>query len=231
MAFMKTNSVKITCAGVTKDSLADYGLAIANTDYLGTPETGQNLVQVPGRSGVLDLTDAVFGGVYFTHREIKIEFGGIQAPEDWDMVISDFRSSYEGKFVTLEFATMPGWKISGRAKIDKFQHKRALGTFIFRIPYAGPYFEKPYTETLHVPTGMLQAMDLEIHGSGVIPTVTVTQDCTVYWQYTGQTQVIESYYLIAGTTTMTDIYMTPEKAKLLFSGGGDISVQYTDRRL
>lgn len=140
MAFMKTNSVDITVNGQTYNSLTDFGLAISNTDYLGEPVQGTaNLISVPGRSGMLDTTDEVFGGQYFSHRQIKISFGGIEDPTEWDSVISRIRNLFEGKKVQLTFATDPDWYWTGRVSIEKFGHNRALGEFDFCIPYADPY--------------------------------------------------------------------------------------------
>jgi len=140
MAFMKTNSVDITVNGQTYNSLTDFGLAIANTDYLGEPvQDTSNLIAVPGRSGMLDPTDTVFGGPSYTHRQIKISFGGLEEPEEWDSVISNLRNLFEGKRVQLTFATEPDWYWTGRVSIEKFGHNRALGEFDFCINYADPF--------------------------------------------------------------------------------------------
>lgn len=140
MAFLKTNTVDIIVGGITYNSLDDFGLAIENTDYIGTPmQPTNNMVIVPGRSGVLDLTDAVFGRQYFQYRPIAVKFGGLEAPENWDGVISTFRNLFEGRIVNLIFATDPDWYWTGRCSVDAFKHQRALGTFTLRIDYADPY--------------------------------------------------------------------------------------------
>ena len=147
MAFMKTNSVDITVNGTTYNSLTDFGLAISNTDYLGEPVQGTgNLISVPGRSGMLDTTDEVFGGQYFSHRQIKISFGGLEDPTEWDSVISRIRNLFEGKKVQLTFATDPDWYWTGRVSIEKFGHNRSLGEFDFCIPYADPFKYKAPAE-------------------------------------------------------------------------------------
>lgn len=148
MAFMKTNSVDITVNGQTYNSLSDFGLAIANTDYLGEPvQDTSNLIAVPGRSGMLDPTDTVFGGPSYTHRQIKISFGGLEDPTEWDSVISNLRNLFEGKKVQLTFATDPDWYWTGRVSIEKFAHNRALGEFDFCIPYADPFKYAAITST------------------------------------------------------------------------------------
>ena len=115
MAFLKTNTVDIIVGRITYNSLDDFGLAIENTDYIGMPmQPTNNMVIVPGRSGVLDLTEAVFGRQYFQYRPIAVKFGGLEVPEDWDGVISTFRNLFEGRIVNLIFATDPDWYWTGR---------------------------------------------------------------------------------------------------------------------
>lgn len=140
MSFMKTNSVDITVSGTTYNSLTDFGLAINNTDYIGTPvQDTSNRIYVPGRNGYLDLTETVFGSQWFQYRPIEITFGGIRTTSEWDSVISDFRNLFEGKICKITFANDPDWYWTGRVVIDAFSHKRQLGTFDFMMPEAMPF--------------------------------------------------------------------------------------------
>ena len=233
MAFMKTNSVDITVNGTTYNSLTDFGLAISNTDYLGEPVQGTgNLISVPGRSGMLDTTDEVFGGQYFSHRQIKISFGGLEDPTEWDSVISRIRNLFEGKKVQLTFATDPDWYWTGRVSIEKFGHNRALGEFDFCIPYADPYKYKAPASV------RMWAQDMP---SYTYYTVSVAGD-NVPLRFTMPTDVqgsINVYYAGVGYTFTTDseIYLNSRYTSVGISAdwqgttGAWVIASYQDRSL
>lgn len=178
MAFMKTNAVDITVNGTTYNSLSDFGLAIQNTDYIGEPIRHQNTTIVPGKNGLLDFTDVVFGGPTYQYRPIRIIFGGLEDSEDWDGVISDLRNLFEGKDVQLTFANDPDWYYSGRASIEKFNHNRALGVFEFRINTAYPYKQKDITLTTTATTEGA-SVTASVTEQTVIPQVACEENITI----------------------------------------------------
>ena len=224
MSFMKTNSVKITVNNTTYDSLTDFGLAIENTDYIGNPVLAtENLVQVPGRDGLLDMTDTVFGNEYFTSRAIEIEFGGMDAPEDWDQTISNFRNLFEGKIVKVEFATIPGWYFTGRCEIRKFKRTRSIATFTFAIPQADPYRYQDHSITK---TAISAGVTVTIPITRKIAVPTITSDNIVRIVKDGVT-----YTFDAGTHTDPELRLTPGTNTLTIKGSGSVTIDYKDGSL
>lgn len=225
MSFMKTNSVKITANETTYDSKDYFGLAIENTDCIGAPvRSTENMVQVPGRDGLLDMTDVVFGGEYFVSREIKIKFGGIQNAEDWDSVISSFRNLFEGRTVKVEFATIPGWYFIGRCEIKDFKHKRALGTFTFSIPQADPYMYKDCSVTKTASSSGVTA-SIDITRKTVVPVITAAND---------NTKIIkdgETYTFNAGTSSDPELRLAQGTNTLTIKGSGSVTIAYKDGSL
>lgn len=223
MAFMKTNSVKITVNENTYDSLKDFGLAIENTDYIGAPVREEHVVYVPGRHGALDFADSVFGGPTFQYRPINIRFGGIEDPVNWDSVISAFRNLFEGYVVKLEFATDPGWYYIGRCSIDEFKHQRSLGTFNFLIEEADPFKHRNISISVEtVITGI--TVIVPVTRQTVIPDIICTNSITV--DYAGETFAFsnevsrnKSFKLPAGNNT------------LVISGTGTVVINYLDGSL
>lgn len=237
MAFMKTNSVDITVNGQTYNSLSDFGLAIANTDYLGEPvQDTSNLIAVPGRSGMLDTTETVFGGQYYSHRSIKISFGGLEDPVDWDSVISSFRNLFEGRIVQLVFATDPDWYWTGRVSIEKFQHNRSLGEFDFCINYADPfkYASEPTTTQIWA-ANRPDYVDKTIQVIGdnirVHFDMLNTVPGRIYVEYK------DEEFTFATGDTDTDIYVSQDESRIgIKSGwssttGSYVTVSYQDRSL
>jgi len=224
MSFMKTNSVNITVDGTTYNSLTDFGLAIENTDYAGTPVLATDtLVQVPGREGPLDTADAVFGGAYFIKRVISISFGGIRNAEDWDSVISTFRNLFEGKTVKVEFATIPGWYFTGRCVINAHKHRRALGTFLFQIPNADPYRYRDITITVPADSGS-DPITLNVTRKTVIPTFVATDNAVVTYQ--GQLYPID-----AGTRQISAIKLRAGTHILYVQSTSNVEILYKDGSL
>ena len=221
---MKTNSVKITVDGSTYDSLTDFKLAIENTDCIGTPvRSSANMIEVPGRDGLLDMTDTVFGGEYFTSREIKINFGGLRNSEDWDSVISNFRNLFEGKTVKVEFATMPGWYFTGRCTIEDFGHVRALGTFVFTLPDADPYMYKDISIDIPSdPSGV--DVDLAVTRKTIIPTFIVITKAYVRFNDT-------TYEIEAGTHQVSEIRLTAGTHTLKVASTAMVTISYRDGSL
>ena len=223
MAFMKTNTVDITVGGTTYNSLTNFGLAIKNTDYIGTPVRDEHITFVPGRDGPVDYTDEVFGGPSFTYRTIEVEFGGVQEPEDWDAWISTFRNLFEGKNIKLEFATDPGWYYSGRASIEDFEHNRAIGVFALVIERAYPYKQKDVSLTTTA-TAAGATVSAVVTRQTVVPTVTSANSITI-------TTGGNTYSFDAGTHKDLDFKLAAGTHSLVVKGSGAVTIAYKDGSL
>lgn len=223
MSYMATNKVIINVGGTFYDSLEDFGLAIKNTDYIGDAVQGESLAWVPGRSGPLDFTDDVFGAQYYLYREIKIEFGGLQEPEDWDEWISDFRNLFDGKQIKLIFATDMDWYYQGRASIRDFQHKRALGTFQLVIPYADPFKHRDRSLSF-ASTELGTVMNLYNKWERVVPTIVTDASVTVTLGTTTKT-------IAAGTHTDPDFTLDAGTNQMSFVGAANVNISYREGSL
>lgn len=224
MAFMKTNTVDITVNGKTYNSLRDFGLAIENTDYIGTPVQGDGaLVYVKGRNGPLDTTDEVFGEQYFKSRPISIKFGGIEDPILWDMIIADFRNKFEGRIVMLEFLTTPKWYFTGRCQINKFKHSRALGTFTFEIPEADPYMYQDHVVTLTA-TSLGETIQIPITRKTAVPTITSSANIII-------TKDGTEYAFDSGTHKNEELRFTEGENVITITGSGTVTIAYRDGSL
>ena len=222
MAFLKTNSVDITVDGTTYNSLDDFGLAIKNTDYAGHPIRDEHYSFVPGRNGPLDHT-GVFGGPSFQYRTIVLELGGMQAPEDWDAWISNFRNLFEGKEIKLELATEPGWVYSGRASIEDFMHKRAIGEFSLVIEKAYPFKQRDVVLETTATTGGT-TVAAEVTRQTVVPEVTCAAAITI-------TTGGETYSFEAGTNQDPEFRLAAGTHSLVVKGSGEVTIEYKDGSL
>lgn len=227
MGFLKTNSIDIEVDGVVYNSLTDLGLAIENTNYIGNPvQPGNYTVLVPGRNGPLDLTDSVFGGQYFQYRSITVNFGAMQAPEDWDAYISQIRNLFEGKRVKLTFATDPNWYWTGRAAITNFQHQRNLGTFTFYIQYADPCKYSNITKAYEIEASASGTSQVCVNNYRfkIVPTFTAEEACTLTFGSITKD-------LVAGDNTFSDIAFAEGENEIIVTGSGTVTVTYTEKSL
>ena len=64
-------------------TLRDWGAIITNSDCIGMPEPNTVLLEVPGRSGRLDLSEVLTGDVTYSNREIKLELAAQTNSEKW----------------------------------------------------------------------------------------------------------------------------------------------------
>lgn len=135
-----TNGVTIVADdGTSYHSFTDFGLAIGNNNYIEAPEYDTYYVEVPGRDGLLDLTEMITGRPTYRTREINIELGGMGDPNTWDAKISQLRNLFHGHIVKLIFDNDPTYYWTGRAEIIDYDRFRNLGTFTLAIPQADPF--------------------------------------------------------------------------------------------
>ena len=64
-------------------TLRDWGAIITNSDVIGMPEPNTVLLEVPGRSGRLDLSEVLTGDVTYSNREIKLELAAQTNRDRW----------------------------------------------------------------------------------------------------------------------------------------------------
>ena len=91
------------------NSLNDWGLYITNGNSIGNPIEQTSFIEIKGRNGLLDVSEALTGYSSYSKREIKVELSGIRDHDRWDSVVSDFRNKIDGKNVRLVFNNDPNY--------------------------------------------------------------------------------------------------------------------------
>lgn len=136
-----TNAATIIVEGSGKEyhTLDDWGLAIQNNDYIGTPQQVLKYIDVIGRNSPIDVSDALIGRPTYSHREIKLKCGTIHLRNSWDDIISDLRNKIDGRIVNLIFDNDKDNYWHGRIHLTEFDRFREIGTFTLEMPKADPY--------------------------------------------------------------------------------------------
>lgn len=128
---------------------------------------------------------------------------------------------------------MSDWYFTGRASIEKFEHTRALGTFMFSIPYANPYMFRDYVISTSMSRNNNYDFNLNVSKGIVVPTFTADADFTVLLQTTSTAQTIGTYEFVAGTRRNPRLRLTPEASRLRIRSTSNcaLTINYSDQKL
>lgn len=92
-----------------------YGMEC--TGYGATlPEYRNNTVEVPGKNGVLDLTDAF--GVFYDNRTVYFSMKKICSAENFVTLFSTIANAWHGKKVKVKFDKDSNYFYRGRCKVE-----------------------------------------------------------------------------------------------------------------
>ena len=111
----------------------DFGLVIGNTDVVGSPAVKTTIIDVPGSSNRIDLTEALTGKPEYESRTLKMELGCLHPISEWANRFSDFMNMYHGKKVQVILDSEPDYCYEGRAEVSGLSRNRTLGTFTMTI--------------------------------------------------------------------------------------------------
>lgn len=225
-----------------KHTYTDYGLYVTNTNPVEPPEVKAEYIEVPGRNGQIDLTEALTGYTVYNNRQIVLELGGRKRSQDWPGFMSNFLNDLHGKSVKVIFDNDPSYYYQGRATVESdYEKGNEIARFTLTInaePYkysnqstTEPWLWDPfsfvdgvirYYNQLQVDgTAQIQVLGSEMP---VIPVFTTSAAMQV--QFNGKT-----YDLTAGNNKIYDIVLMNQAYTLTFTGTGTVSINYKAGRL
>ena len=210
----------------TEHTLRDWKAAITNADIISVPEANTVILEVPGRNGNLDLSEALTGDVTYRNREIKLELASSVNLQTWYEKCLHIFNTYHGKTVTVTFDDDPDHYYTGRASVSDPQRVRNGGSFVFTVN-AEP-FRYDVNETMVFLTASSGATSVTgtITNSGrmpVCPTITTTKACQmvtggITYSLLQGTQTIPAFILPQGDTTV----------QIQINGGGTVSFTFRE---
>lgn len=225
-----------------KHTYTDYGLYVTNTNPVEPPEVKAEYIEVPGRNGQIDLTEALTGYTVYNNRQIVLELGGRKRSQDWPGFMSNFLNDLHGKSVKVIFDNDPSYYYQGRATVESdYEKGNEIARFTLTInaePYkysnqstTEPWLWDPfsfvdgvirYYNQLQVDgTAQIQVLGSEMP---VIPVFTTSAAMQV--EFGGKT-----YDLAAGNNKIYDIVLMNQTYTLTFTGTGTVSINYKTGRL
>lgn len=109
----------------------DWGLILMSSE-IGTPEVETVTITVPGRSGVLDCTEKLYGDApVLKNRTIKLTFGTVDkiSNETWSTLLTKVGDAWHGRVKKIIFEDDSKYYYEGRLTVTSF----SVGTGIRTI--------------------------------------------------------------------------------------------------
>lgn len=114
-------------------TLRDLGLVIGNNDIASSPAPKTNIIDIPGSSMRLDLTETLTGRTEYEGRTLTFQFG-IQLPRsEWALVCRKVMLLFHGQRVKVVLDSEPEYYYQGRAEVADFDRTGTLGTFTMTV--------------------------------------------------------------------------------------------------
>lgn len=202
-------------------TLRDWGAVITNSDVIAMPEPNTVLLEVPGRSGRLDLSEVLTGDISYGNRELKMELAARTNKSKWTDTCLHIFNKYHGRVVRITFDEDPGHYYVGRCSVSNPQRLGAAGKLTVTID-AEPF---RYEQELHVETFSSSTTALsdtvENLRMPVCPTVTVPVVCQLFHDD-------KVYELTAGEQEVPGLVLHPFDNE--FSVTGSTSITFSFRR-
>lgn len=225
-----------------KHTYTDYGLYVTNNDPVEPPEVKAEYIEIPGRNGQIDLTEALTGYTVYNNRQIVLELGGKKRSQDWPGFMSNFLNELHGQSVTVIFDNDPSYYYVGRATVESdYEKGNEIARFTLTInaePYK--YSNQSTTEPwLWDPFSFVDGViryynQIQVNGTAQIrvigsemPVIPIfTASAAMQVQFDGKT-----YDLAAGSNKIYDIVLMNQAYTLTFTGTGTVSINYKAGRL
>ena len=201
----------------TKWAHADYGLIVAPY-AIPMPEPQTNFVEIPGRDGALDLSEA-FGTVRYADRIISLT---LYARAPFDVLVSSFAADVHGWRMNLIFDRDPTYYYDARVTVEDVERHAGYCELSLECrakPYKLEHFETTITV---LPTGNA-TVTLTNTRMPVVPTITVSAEMTLMFTLSGTNYSVN---LSAGTHVIPSLVLTEGDTEIAITGTGRITFTY-----
>ena len=201
----------------TKWAHADYGLIVAPY-AIPLPEPQMNFVEIPGRDGALDLSEA-FGTIRYADRIIPLT---LYARAPFDVLISSLAADVHGRRMNVIFDRDPTYYYDARMTIEDVERHWGYCELSLECrvkPYKLEQFETAITV---LPTG-IATVTLTNTRMPVVPSITVSAEMTLTFTIAGVGYTIN---LAAGSHIVPSLVLTDGETKIDITGTGSITFTY-----
>ena len=201
----------------TKWAHADYGLIVAPY-AIPMPEPQMNFVEIPGRDGALDLSEA-FGTIRYADRIIPLT---LYARAPFDTLISSFAADVHGRRMNVIFDRDPTYYYDARVTLEDVE--RHVGYCELSLecrakPYKLEHFETAITV---LPTGSA-TVTLTNTRMPVVPTITTSAGMALTFSIE---EAVYTINLAAGAHVVPSLVLMEGETEIGINGTGSIMFTY-----
>lgn len=201
----------------TKWAHADYGLIVASY-AIPMPEPQTSFVEIPGRDGALDLSEA-FGTVRYTDRIIPLT---LYARAPFDLLTSSFAADVHGRRMNVIFDRDPAYYFDARVTVEGVERHAGYCELSLECR-ARPYKMEHFSTTITVlPTGSA-TVTLTNTRMPVVPMITVSAEMTLTFTIRAVSYTVT---LSAGTHTIPSLVLMGGDTEIGILGTGRITFTY-----
>lgn len=208
--------------GVTFGTLHSYNYfsLILSKRTIGNPTPKVREVDVPESDGVVDLTE-YFGEVKYSNRTLKFVFSVVNGA--FDVAFSTIQNALHGKRMKITLDDDPNFYYMGRVTVNEWTSNPILQTIEVECD-CEPYKYKQNKTIVMSTISTSKTLTLTNLKKKVSPSFTTTATFTIKF---GNITVSRS----AGTFIVPEIQLEPGNNSILFTGTGNVTIEYQERGL
>jgi phage-related protein len=201
----------------TKWARADYGLIVAPY-AIPMPEPQMNFVEIPGRDGALDLSEA-FGAVRYADRIIPLT---LYARAPFDALVSAFAADVHGRRMNVIFDRDPTYYYDARVTVEDIERHAGYCELSLECR-AKPYKLEHFETTITVLPSGSATVTLTNTRMPVVPVITVSPEMSLAFTIGG---VVYTINLAAGSHVVPSLVLLEGDTEIEITGTGSITFTY-----
>jgi len=201
----------------TKWARADHGLIVAPY-VIPMPEPQTNFVEIPGRDGALDLSEA-FGSVRYADRIIPLM---MYARAPFDTLISTFAADVHGRRMNVIFDRDPTFYYDARVTIENVERHWGYCELSLECR-AKPYKLEQFETAITVLPAGTATVTLTNTRKPVVPSITASAEMALAFTIDGKDY---SVMIPAGTHTVPSLALQEGGTQIGITGTGRVTFTY-----
>lgn len=210
--------------GISFGSIHSYhDLNLILAPFVPSPAKPQtNFLEVIGRDGYLDLTEAN-GDVKFHSREFTFRF--TTAPDDemtFDERVAFVSSHLNGRQFKITLDRDPGYYWLGRCTVDKYAQNKIIGEIVVKATVDPYKLKQGATVVTVTPSSSGRKVELENSRMSAIPTIECTNSGVVA-TFNGN-----RYTLQSGKNRILDIRLVEGSNEITLTGSGTVKITWQE---
>ncbi len=200
-------------------TLRDWGAVITNSRVIGLPQPDTTLLEIPGRSGRLDLSEILSGDISYGNREIRMELAMRTDPWHWQETCLHVFNRFHGQTVRVVFDEDPDHYYVGRASVSDPQRLATAGQMVLTVDadpfrYETEEYEVTFSGTTTAVSGVVENLRMPVS-----PAVTVPNACQLFHDN-------QIYELSAGEQTVPGLVLHAFENEISVTGADSVTFRF-----